>query len=78
MSETTTYTREQVSEAANAAMDLILGAVGCDDSEEDLLSLLVNATMSVLTSDMGADFEDVVMENYDVDDVQEFLDERGW
>ncbi|MFC9591548.1 hypothetical protein ACFTUC_17380 [Streptomyces sp. NPDC056944] len=72
-----TYTEKQVSEAAQAAMDLILQEIELDDADEELLLLMVNSTCTVLVSEMGADFEDVVEENYDRS-VQEFKDERGW
>jgi hypothetical protein len=72
-----TYTEDQVSEAVNAAMDMILGEVEFDDSEEDMLSLLVNATMTVLQSGMKATFEDVIAENYG-EDVDEFKSARGF
>lgn len=77
MSETKTYTEAQVSEAANTAMDLIIQEIVCDDEWEDLLALLVNATMSVLTSNMGADLDDVVRENYG-QELDEFKSERGF
>jgi uncharacterized membrane protein YheB (UPF0754 family) len=77
MSEEKTYTERQVSEAASTAMDLIIQDIPCDDEWEDLLSLLVNATVSVLTSDMSADLEDVVRENYG-QELDEFKSERGF
>jgi len=77
MSETKTYTEDQVSEAANAAMDLIIGDIECDDEWEDLLSLMVNTTMTVLTTDMSADLEEVVQENYG-QELDEFKSERGF
>ncbi|MGW2710751.1 hypothetical protein ACWC4J_17425 [Streptomyces sp. NPDC001356] len=77
MSDAKTYTEDQVSEAANAAMDLIVQDIECDDEWEDLLSLMVNATMTVLKSEMGADLEEVVEENYGLS-LQEFKDERGF
>ncbi|QJS09120.1 hypothetical protein HKX69_05970 [Streptomyces argyrophyllae] len=77
MSDAKTYTEDQVSEAANAAMDLIIQDIECDDEWEDLLSLMVNATMTVLKSEMGADLEEVVEENYGLS-LQEFKDERGF
>jgi uncharacterized membrane protein YheB (UPF0754 family) len=72
-----TYTEDQVSEAVNAAADLIIQDIECDDQWEDLLSLMVNATLSVLKSDMGADLEEVVEENYG-QSLHEFKDERGF
>jgi hypothetical protein len=77
VSDVKTYTEAQVSEAVNAAMDLIIQEIPCDDEWEDLLSLQVNATMSVLTSNMGADLEDVVRENYG-QELDEFKAERGF
>jgi hypothetical protein len=77
VSEAKTYTEDQVSEAVNAAMDMILGEIEMDDPEEDMLSLLVNATMTVLKSGMEATFEDVITENYG-ESVDEFKDERGF
>ncbi|WP_063793998.1 hypothetical protein [Streptomyces graminilatus] len=77
MSNEKTYTEDRVSEAANAAMDLVIQDIECDQEMEDLLSLLVNATITVLTSDMQADLEDVVTENYG-QDLDEFKSERGW
>jgi uncharacterized membrane protein YheB (UPF0754 family) len=77
VSKVKTYTERQVSEAASTAMDLIIQEIPCDQEWEDLLSLLVNATVSVLTSDMGADLEDVVQENYG-QELDEFKDERGF
>jgi outer membrane protein assembly factor BamD (BamD/ComL family) len=77
VSDTKTYTERQVSEAASAAMDLILQDIECDDEWEDLLSLMVNATVSVLASDMSADLEEVVEENYG-QSLEEFKDERGF
>jgi outer membrane protein assembly factor BamD (BamD/ComL family) len=77
VSEAKTYTEHQVSEAANAALQLIIDDIECDDEWEDLLSLLVNATMTVLTSDMEATFEDVITENYG-ESVDEFKSERGF
>jgi uncharacterized membrane protein YheB (UPF0754 family) len=76
VSDVKTYTEAQVSEAANTAMDLIIQDIECDDEWEDLLSLLVNATISVLTSDMKATLEDVVEENYG-EDLDEFKSVRG-
>jgi hypothetical protein len=72
-----TYTEHQVSEAANAAMDLIIQEIPCDDDWEDLLSLMVNATISVLTSDMKATLEDVIEENYG-ESLDKFKSERGF
>lgn len=72
-----TYTEDQVSEAANAAMQLIIDDIACDDEWEDLLSLMVNATVSVLTSGMQATLEDVIEENYG-ESVDEFKDARGF
>ncbi|MEV3860688.1 hypothetical protein AB0J38_41065 [Streptomyces sp. NPDC050095] len=60
MSEEKTYTEEQVSTAASTAMDLVLGEIEVDEVGEDLLALMVNAMVSVLTSDMQATLEDVV------------------
>jgi uncharacterized membrane protein YheB (UPF0754 family) len=77
VSETKTYTEAQVSEAASTAMDLILQDIECDDEWEELLSLLVNATVSVLTSGMKATLEDVIEENYG-ESVDEFKSERGF
>jgi uncharacterized membrane protein YheB (UPF0754 family) len=77
VSDVKTYTEAQVSEAANAAMDLIIQDIPCDDEWEDLLSFLVNATMSVLTSNMSADLEEVVLENYG-QELEEFKSERGF
>ncbi len=72
-----TYTEAQVSEAANAALSLIVGEIECDDEWEDLLSLMVNATMTVLVSEMQADLEEVVTENYG-QSLDEFKSERGF
>ncbi|MER6382119.1 hypothetical protein ACWDBD_38755 [Streptomyces sp. NPDC001118] len=72
-----TYTEDQVSEAANAAMQLIIDDIECDDEWEDLLSLMVNATISVITSDMGATLEDVIEEKYG-ESVDEFRNARGF
>lgn len=77
MSETKTYTEEQVSEAASAARGMILGDIGCDQGIEDLLALMVNATVSVLTSGMQATFEDVIEENYG-EPVDDFKSDRGF
>ncbi|MGJ3559665.1 hypothetical protein ACR6C2_16980 [Streptomyces sp. INA 01156] len=68
--EPKTYTEDQVSEAVNAAMDMILQEIEVDQHEEDMLSLMVNATLSVLKSGMKATLEDVTEENYG-----EYLDE---
>ncbi|MFF4245203.1 hypothetical protein ACFYY2_12100 [Streptomyces sp. NPDC001822] len=72
-----TYTEAQVSEAVNAAMDLIIGEIECDQEWEDLLSLMANATLTVLKSEMGADLEDVVEENYG-EELDEFKSARGF
>jgi hypothetical protein len=77
MSDEKTYTHDQVSEAANAAADLIIQEIECDDEWEDLLNLMVNATLTVLTTEMGADLEEVVEENYG-QSLDEFKDERGF
>jgi hypothetical protein len=77
MSDTKTYTEDQVSEAVNAAMNMILGEIEIDDPEEDMLSLMVNATMTILHSGAKATFEDVVMGNYG-EDVDEFKSTRGF
>lgn len=72
-----TYTESRVNEAASAAMDLIIQEIECDQEWEELLSLMVNATMTVLTSELGADLEDVVRANYG-QDLGEFKSERGF
>lgn len=72
-----TYTEQQVSEAANVAMDLIIQDIECDQEWEDLLSLMVNATLSVLKSDMQATLEDVVQENYG-EELYDFKNARGF
>lgn len=77
MDEPKTYTEEQVSEAANAAADLIIQEIECDQEWEDLLSLMVNATLTVLRSEMGADLEEVVEENYG-ERLYEFKSKRGF
>jgi hypothetical protein len=77
VTDATTYTEAQVEEAAKAAMQLIIDDIPCDDEIEDLLSLLVNATLSVLTSGMQALLEDVITENY-AQDLDTFKDERGF
>lgn len=77
MSDTKTYTEHQVSEAANAALGLIIDEIECDQEWEDLLSLMVNATLTVLASGMQADLEDVVQENYG-EELDEFKSERGF
>ncbi|MEU8948807.1 hypothetical protein [Streptomyces sp. NPDC048489] len=74
--EAPTYTEAEVSEAANAAMSLITDEIEVDDDMEDLLSLLVNATVTVLASGMKAELEDVVMENYG-EDLDEWKETRG-
>jgi hypothetical protein len=66
-----------VSEAVNAAADLIMQEIECDQEWEDLLNLMVNATLTVLKSEMGADLEEVVEENYG-QDLDEFKSERGF
>ncbi|WP_328377066.1 hypothetical protein OHB13_11990 [Streptomyces sp. NBC_00440] len=77
MSDVKTYTESRVSEAANAARDLIIQEIECDIDSEDLLSLLVNATISVLTSGMSADLDEVVRENYG-ESLDEYKAERGF
>lgn len=74
--EAPTYTREQVSEAVNAAMDLITDGLEVDQETEDLLALLVNGTLTVLTSETGANLEDVIQENYG-EDLDEWRKTRG-
>ncbi|MFD4608256.1 hypothetical protein ACFWOT_09080 [Streptomyces sp. NPDC058440] len=75
--EPKTYTEDQVSEAVNAAADLIIQEIECDQEWEDLLSLMVNATLSVLKSGMNATLEDVVSENYG-EDLYDFKNVRGF
>ncbi|NEB42567.1 hypothetical protein [Streptomyces sp. SID14515] len=71
------YTEQQVSQATSAAMDLILGEIECDQEWEDLLSLMGNATVTVLTSELSADLEEVVQENYG-QELEEFKSDRGF
>ncbi|MVO87451.1 hypothetical protein GPA10_22470 [Streptomyces sp. p1417] len=77
MSDVRTYTEEQVTKAANAAADIILEEIELDQDGEDLLHLLVNAAVTVLVTDMQADFSDVIAENYGLT-VDEFKSERGF
>ncbi|MEV5677434.1 hypothetical protein [Streptomyces sp. NPDC052179] len=77
MSDTKEYTEQQVSQAASAAMDLILAEIECDQEWEDLLSLMANATVTVLTSELSADLEEVVQENYG-QELEEFKSDRGF
>ncbi|MFI8815700.1 MULTISPECIES: hypothetical protein [unclassified Streptomyces] len=77
MSDTKEYTEQQVSQAASAAMDLIIAEIECDQELEDLLSLMVNATVTVLTSELSADLEEVVQENYG-QELEEFKSDRGF
>lgn len=77
MSDTKEYTEQQVSQAASAAMDLILAEIECDQEWEELLSLMTNATVTVLTSELSADLEEVVQENYG-QELEEFKSDRGF
>ncbi|MFF3416794.1 hypothetical protein ACFYW9_19155 [Streptomyces sp. NPDC002698] len=76
MSEVRTYTEHYVSEAVDAAMGMILDEFEIDDEQEEILALMVNATMTILASEMTATIEDVIEENYAVD-VNEWKGERG-
>ncbi|MFJ9234408.1 hypothetical protein ACIRJ3_05410 [Streptomyces anulatus] len=71
------YTEHQVTEAAHVAKDLILGEIECDQTWEDLLSLMANATATVLTSGLSADLEEVVQRNYG-QELEEFKSDRGF
>ncbi|MFB6654860.1 hypothetical protein ACFCZ4_06755 [Streptomyces microflavus] len=77
MSDAKTYTEHQVTEAAHVAKDLILGEIMCDQQWEDLLSLMANATATVLTSGLAADLEEVVQKNYG-QELEEFKSDRGF
>jgi beta-glucosidase-like glycosyl hydrolase len=70
-----TYTEDYVSEAVNAAMDMILGEFEIDDEQEEVLALMVKATLTILGSEMKATIEDVIAVNYAVD-VDEYKSER--
>ena len=77
MSEVKTYTEDQVTEAANAALQLIIDDIPCDDEWEDLLSLMVNTTIAVLTSGMQTTLEEAVVAHYG-EDLDEFMSTRGF
>jgi outer membrane protein assembly factor BamD (BamD/ComL family) len=70
-----TYTEDYVSEAVNAAMNMILAEFEIDDEQEEVLALMVNATLTILGSEMKATIEDVIAVNYAVD-VDEYKSER--
>ncbi|MFD5689657.1 hypothetical protein [Streptomyces rubiginosohelvolus] len=70
------YTEHQVTDAAYAAKNLILGEIECDQVWEDLLSLMVNATVTVLASGLSADLEEIVRKNYG-QELEEFKSDRG-
>ncbi|MCT6776080.1 hypothetical protein LXH09_05510 [Streptomyces sp. CS7] len=71
------YTERQVTDAAYAAKNLILGEIECDQAWEDLLSLMVNATVTVLASGLSADLEEIVWKNYG-QELEEFKSDRGF
>jgi len=71
------YTEEQVRGAANAAVALITDEIECDDERGDLLSLMVNATLTVLRSGMATTFEDVISGQFGTS-ARDYLIERGW
>ncbi|MET7984587.1 hypothetical protein [Streptomyces sp. NPDC005281] len=75
MSDVRTFTEEYVHEGVNAAMNMILAEFEIDDEQEELLALMVNATLTILGSEMKATIEDVITVNYAVD-VDEFKSER--
>lgn len=77
MSDTKTYTEHYVSEAVNAAMGMILDEFEIGEEEEAVLELMVNATMTILASEMKATVEDVIAENYDEESLDEWKSERG-
>jgi uncharacterized protein YxjI len=70
-----TYTEDYVSEAVNAAMNMILAEFEIDDEQEEVLALMVKATLTILGSEMKATIEDVIAVNYAVD-VDEYKSER--
>ncbi|MGW1231401.1 hypothetical protein [Streptomyces californicus] len=71
------YSGHQVTDAALVAKDLILGEIECDQQWEDLLSLMVHAVVTVLTSGLAADLEEVVQTNYG-QELEEFKSDRGF
>ncbi|MFC4498767.1 MULTISPECIES: hypothetical protein [Streptomyces] len=77
MNEVKTYTEDQVTEAANAALQLIIDDIPCDDEWEEPLSLMVNTTISALTSGMQTTSEEAVLEHYG-EDLDEFMSTRGF
>ncbi|NEC21201.1 hypothetical protein [Streptomyces parvus] len=71
------YTEHQVTDAAYAAKNLILGEIECGQVWEDLLSLMVNATVTVLASGLSAGLEEIVRKNYG-QELEEFKSDRGF
>ncbi len=81
----TTYTREQVSAALNAAANLLDDQAGYESSEtirdQDRANLLVNAAGHLLDHP-GASLDDVILANYKLDlgedDGETVAAVKGW
>ncbi|WKK22999.1 hypothetical protein QZH56_30315 [Streptomyces olivoreticuli] len=59
-----TYTREQISHAINGGADLVTDGLGNGEHDTDLISLVVNAALSLL-DDPGLSLDDVMERNYE-------------
>ena len=67
------YTRDEVSEAVNNAVNLVAGNIEVSDSDQDMLNLIVNAAMTLLDFP-GASMHEVITANY-AEDPENVL---GW